>query len=61
MYKRQVEEAVREFIEGYIEGGGRIKEVKDASSFKFIKVFSLFTPPHIVFKIAGICKNLPEN
>lgn len=58
---RVIEEAVREFIEGYIEGGGRIKEVKDVSSFKFIKVFSLFTPPHIVFKIAGICKNLPEN
>jgi len=46
----------REFIDGYLEAGGRIENIKKARSPRYIKVFSFFTPPHILFAISSTCK-----
>ena len=46
----------REFIEGYLEAGGKKETIKNAGSPKYTKVFSIFTLPHIIFAISNICK-----
>jgi len=46
----------REFIEGYLEAGGRKETIKNAGSAKYTKVFSIFTLPHIIFAISSVCK-----
>ena len=43
------------FIDGYLKGGGRAENVEKAKSPKYIKVFSFFTPPHILYAIANTC------
>jgi len=45
----------KNFIEGYFEAGGKKETVKKAGSAKYIKVFSIFTPPHILLAISNIC------
>lgn len=46
----------REFIEGYLEAGGKKETIKKAGSAKYTKVFSIFTQPHIIFAISNLCK-----
>jgi len=46
----------REFIEGYIEAGGKKETIRNAGSPKYTKVFSIFTLPHIIFAISNLCK-----
>jgi tRNA A-37 threonylcarbamoyl transferase component Bud32 len=46
----------RSFLEGYLEAGGKKETVKNAASARYTKVFSVFTPPHILLAIAGICQ-----
>ena len=53
-----VSSIVKEFIRGYLEADGKIENVKKALSPRYIKVFSFFTPPHIIFAISNVCKNL---
>ncbi|MEM2464008.1 MAG: lipopolysaccharide kinase InaA family protein [Candidatus Bathyarchaeia archaeon] len=53
-----VEEIVREFINGYIISNGNLENVKRALSLKYMRVFSFFTPPHILLTIVNSCKNL---
>ena len=53
----KIDPLTTEFLSGYLEEGGRIKAVREASSLKFIKTFSFFTPPHVISRIANICKN----
>jgi tRNA A-37 threonylcarbamoyl transferase component Bud32 len=50
----------REFIEGYLEAGGKKEIIKNAGSAKYTKVFSIFTLPHIVFAISNLCKKTGE-
>ena len=45
-----------EFIEGYLEAGGKKETVKKTGSPRYTKVFSIFTPPHIILAISNICK-----
>jgi len=45
----------REFVTGYLEGGGEAGNIGKARSPQYIKVFSFFTPPHILFAIATTC------
>ena len=49
---------VESFVKGYLKGGGDIKNVKRVKSPKYIKVFSFFTPPHIIYVIASTCDSL---
>jgi tRNA A-37 threonylcarbamoyl transferase component Bud32 len=48
----------RIFIEGYLEAGGKRETVKKAASARYTKVFSVFTPPHILLAISSICQNM---
>jgi len=49
------------FIDGYLEGGGNVENIKKVRSPKYIKVFSFFTPPHILYVIANTCKEKAES
>jgi len=46
------------FIEGYLEAGGRKEYVRKAASTKYTKVFSVFTPPHVTLAISNICQKM---
>lgn len=48
----------KEFIGGYLEAGGKKEMVKRAASARYTKVFSVFTPPHVVLAISNICKKM---
>jgi hypothetical protein len=49
-----------EFIKGYLETGGKKKAVKKAGSPRYTKVFSIFTPPHIILAISNICRKMGD-
>jgi tRNA A-37 threonylcarbamoyl transferase component Bud32 len=44
------------FIEGYLRAGGSAKMVKKAGNPKYMKVFSVFTFPHVMLAISSICR-----
>jgi len=48
----------KEFIEGYLEVGGSKETVRKAGSPRYTKVFSLFTPPHVILAVSNLCKKL---
>lgn len=50
----------REFIEGYLEAGGENTTVKKAGSPRYTKVFSIFTPPHVILAISNVCKKMDD-
>ncbi len=47
-----------EFLEGYLEAEGNVEKVRKAGSARYIKVFSFFTPPHILIAILNTCKKI---
>jgi len=49
------------FIEGYLEAGGRKENVKKAASVRYVKVFSVFTPPHVIVAISNLCRKIGKN
>ncbi len=51
----------KNFIEGYLEAGGKKETVKKAASARYTKVFSVFTPPHILLAMSNICKKMGNN
>jgi len=51
----------RELIQGYLEAGGKRETVKEAGSVRYAKVFSIFTPPHVILAISNICGKMGEN
>ena len=48
----------RSFLEGYLEAGGKKETVKNAASARYTKVFSVFTSPHVLLTISGICQKM---
>jgi tRNA A-37 threonylcarbamoyl transferase component Bud32 len=46
------------FIQGYLIGGGKKETIKKAWSAQYTKVFSLFTPPQVIFAISNICRKI---
>jgi len=48
----------KNFIEGYLEAGGRKETVKKAASTRYVKVFSIFTPPHAIIAISDLCQKM---
>jgi tRNA A-37 threonylcarbamoyl transferase component Bud32 len=48
----------REFIEGYLEAGGKKQTVKMAASARYTKVFSVFTPPQVLRTISNVCQKM---
>jgi tRNA A-37 threonylcarbamoyl transferase component Bud32/predicted nucleotidyltransferase len=51
----------RNFIDGYLEAGGNEETVKKAAAARYTKVFSVFTPPHILLAISNICQKMGNN
>ncbi len=49
-----------EFIKGYLEAGGEKEAVKKAGSPRYTKVFSIFTPPHVILAISNICRKMGD-
>jgi len=47
-----------EFINGYLEAGGSIENVRKSGSARYVKVFSFFTPPHVLITILNTCKRI---
>jgi tRNA A-37 threonylcarbamoyl transferase component Bud32 len=48
----------KSFLEGYLEAGGKKETVKKAASARYTKVFSLFTPPHVLLAISNVCQKM---
>jgi tRNA A-37 threonylcarbamoyl transferase component Bud32 len=48
----------RNFIEGYLEAGGKKETVKKAASARYTKVFSVFTPLHVIRAISNVCQKM---
>ena len=48
----------RSFIEGYLEAGGKKDAVKEAATARYTKVFSVFTPPHVLLAISNVCQKM---
>ncbi len=48
----------KEFIEGYLEAEGKKETVKKAGSARYTKVFSIFTPLHVIVAISNLCKKM---
>ncbi len=53
-----VELVTREFIKGYLEAEGKRETIKKASSPRYTKVFSIFTPPHVILAVSNLCKKI---
>lgn len=50
----------RSFIEGYLEAGGKVDAVKRAASGRYTKVFTIFTPPHVLLAISNVCQKMEK-
>ncbi len=48
----------KNFVEGYLEAGGKKETVNKAKSARYVKVFSVFTPPHVILAISDTCKGM---
>jgi len=46
------------FIRGYLAGGGEKETIKKVWSAQYTKVFSVFTPPQVIFAISSICRKI---
>jgi len=57
---KTAKDLTKEFIEGYLKAGGDLENVIKAGSTKYIKVFSFFTPPHIIFTISSTIRSYKE-
>jgi tRNA A-37 threonylcarbamoyl transferase component Bud32 len=55
------ESIAKAFIEGYLEAGGEKETIKKAGSARYTKVFSIFTPPHVILALSNLCKEMGEN
>jgi tRNA A-37 threonylcarbamoyl transferase component Bud32 len=53
---RVAEQIAEAFIRGYLEAGGAVETVKKAGNPKYTKVFSVFTFPHVMLALSGMCK-----
>lgn len=55
-----VELITKEFVQGYLEAGGKRGIIKRAGSPRYTKVFSVFTPPLVILTISNLCKKIGE-
>ncbi len=55
---REARDMVREFVGGYLDGGGNPKNIEKAASARYMRIFIFFTPPHIILAISNTCKEI---
>lgn len=53
---RVIEAVTQAFVRGYLQNGGKVETVKKAARPKYTKVFSVFTPPHVMLAISNILR-----
>jgi tRNA A-37 threonylcarbamoyl transferase component Bud32 len=53
---KAIEFLAKEFILGYIEAGGDKKNVREAGSGRYTKVFRVFTLPSVISTLSNLCK-----
>ena len=51
----------KNFVEGYLEAGGRRETVKKAASARYARIFSVFTPPQVIVAISNICRKMGQD
>jgi tRNA A-37 threonylcarbamoyl transferase component Bud32 len=56
----KIERVAKTFIEGYLEAGGSKITVNKAASPRCTKVFSIFTQPHVMLAISGLCRKVKQ-
>ena len=56
----KIERVAKVFIEGYLEAGGNEAVVSKAASPRCTKVFSIFTQPHVMLAISGLCRKVKQ-
>jgi tRNA A-37 threonylcarbamoyl transferase component Bud32 len=54
----KAESVAKAFITGYLKGGGNLSDVRKAGEQKYMRVFSIFTPPLTIRSISEICKKI---
>jgi tRNA A-37 threonylcarbamoyl transferase component Bud32 len=54
----KIERVTKAFLEGYLEAGGSEAAVSRAASPRCAKVFSIFTQPHVMLAISGLCRKV---
>ena len=54
----KIERVAKAFIGGYLEAGGNKATVSKAASPRCTKVFSIFTQPHVMLAISGLCRKV---
>ncbi len=52
------EHLAEKFINGYLQAGGKATTIRSASSARYTKVFTIFTPPHILLAVSNICRKM---
>jgi tRNA A-37 threonylcarbamoyl transferase component Bud32 len=52
----RAEMMAKAFIRGYINSGGEPKVIRGAGTPKYTKVFSIFTPPHVMLAYSALCR-----
>ncbi|MCW4030635.1 MAG: phosphotransferase [Candidatus Bathyarchaeota archaeon] len=56
-YSNSKAEAIaKAFIDGYLQGGGDVEEIRKAGLTKYTRVFSIFTMPAIMLAISNVCR-----
>jgi Kae1-associated kinase Bud32 len=55
---KKIRMITKEFLEGYLEAGGKVENVRKVRSPRYIKVFSFFTLPHSILVISNICAEI---
>lgn len=48
------------FITGYLASGGKPSVIRNASSPKYTKVFSVFAFPHVMLTLSNVCRKVDE-
>ncbi len=54
----KAEAIAKAFINGYLQGGGSVKDVHNAGLSKYTRIFSIFTMPPTIMAISNVCKKL---
>jgi Kae1-associated kinase Bud32 len=52
----KAESVAKAFIDGYLKGGGSVRDVRMAGASKYTRVFSIFTIPPVIRAISDVCK-----
>jgi Kae1-associated kinase Bud32 len=54
----KAEAIAKAFINGYLQGGGSVKDVHNAGLSKYTRIFSIFTMPPTIMAISNVCKKV---